>query len=64
MCGERLSERFTRERNIEQCPHNALVDNADGGETCSECGAMWDVDLRRVGIKEAWAIPASEDMQV
>jgi len=64
MCGERLSTRFTREQNISRCGHSARVDNTHGGETCSECGAMFDVRGKRIGIKEAWAIPATEEMQV
>lgn len=57
LCGFELSVRFTRERNIEKCGHNATVDNADGGQTCSECGAIFDINWTRVGIKGAWAIP-------
>lgn len=64
MCGRELSERFTRERNVERCPHNAMVDNTEGGETCSECGAMFDLHGMRVGLKEAWAVPATDEMQV
>ena len=65
-CGEELSKRFTRERNIESCAHNATSDEyirSDYQKTCQECGAMWDEHGRRVGIKEAWAIPASDGMK-
>lgn len=62
-CGRRLSTRFTRNKNIENCPHNATVDNQYDGETCSQCGCIFDLNWQKVGIKGAWAIPNDNQVE-
>lgn len=65
-CGEPFSERFTRERNIENCVHNATQDVHGGRdgvyEICQECGAKFGLHGERLGIKEAWATPSSMEV--
>ena len=58
MCGDELSVRFTRERNISMCAHNATVDRSDGVEVCSNCGAKFGRYGERTGLKTAWATPS------
>lgn len=62
MCGESLSKKFTRKRNTELCGCSALMEE-DNIEICSECGKEYPLNGKG-GIRESWAIPASEDMVV